>query len=231
MKKACRSAYRFSYTPEVTLETIRDLLGSRTAEPQRVCYITTSHSRIYVWVVDGELRLIPYSHSNNAWRELYRHEWNIAPVTKEILESEEVLVASLERAMARQFKDSVMGFYDDQPDRWTVMMSLHEGVTAADMRNLQFAVYDTMVSKDPDWDGGVEIHCKNGLIVVPYKLSVPESEDPSHKVLLAEYAMFVPDNLMTAVAVKMEAIRGRLEDIFSGFSFINIRNKIDGGIK
>ena len=231
MRKACRSVYRFSFLPEVTLETIRDLLGSKTAEPRRVCYITTSHSRIYMWVVDGELRLIPYAHSNNAWRELYRHEWNIAPINPNILDSEEALIAVLEKAMARQFKDSVMGFYDELPDRHAVLLSLKEGSTVASMKRLQFSVYETLVNKDPDWDGGVEIMCKDGSIVVPYKWTVRDSENHEHKLLLAEYAMFVPDNLIKAVAIKMESLRGKIERIFEGISIINIRNKIDGGIR
>lgn len=224
-----RCVYRFSFIPEVTLASIDVLLKDKRADPRRVCYITTSHSRIYVWVVGGELKLVPCTHYNNAWRELHRHEWNVPEIPKYVLDSEEALFAFLEKAMARQFRDSVMGFYDELPDSDIIVMSIKDGTTAADLLVFQFSVYETCVNEDPEWDGGVEILCKGGRLVVPYFLSVPGSEDPRHKNLIGKYAMFVPDNKIKAFFSKIHDFFARLGNIVSVSDYIALRNKIDGG--
>lgn len=192
-------AFAFAWCNGYEFDNIHDgSLAKVDALSVRVCYMTTQVYRIYLVFVESRFEYWPFQYRDSVWRKLNQHSWAVKDVSDADLESLSSLQQALSFQMILQFRDSVDGFYYEFPEPQVVLDSLGPQATVSTLDALRYTFHPAVVQDDEEWDGAVEVQCKSGVLLIPFK----ESED-GQRCLVRRYATYVPDSKAAHLAQRI----------------------------
>lgn len=212
----------FSWCPDWDLSALQGILSKRTDEVVRICFMTTQVYRIYLVSTPEGLCYWPYIYSNNAWRLLHRHLWKIRDVALDSLSSKEGVYKALEFQMVLQFRDSIEGYFTNLPTAEQITASLGDDPTLGLLDYYRYTYYGADVQEDDEWDGAVEVHCDGGSLLLPYF----EAED-GEKHIIAEYATYVPDGVVSNLVRKVTSIFDSAISAVQNVHWSNLRLRVE----
>lgn len=208
------NAFRFSWCTGYDFESIKNAKFNISTKFTRLCYLTTDTYRMYL-IYSRDLGYVwrPYLFSDNTWRVLDKHLWNIKDVSPDALSSEQSLREAIEFQMVLQWRNSLEGYYDTAPESSKILALLKTHPYMEALQEFRLTYCPADIQRDPEWSGAVEVFCTDGSIFIPFK-----EADSGEEKLLLKYATFVPDSIVDSIANK---ITGIIDSIISRFKNIH----------
>lgn len=222
-----RNAYDYYWQPGMNYEFLKKCLGVEHENVVRILTFSVQKERICL-IIDksGEPKFIPYTRSEGAWRQVPARDLKVEDVTSGMLESEESLMEAMQRQMLIQFRDSVCGYYYDQPTYREILQALITNPTKNGIEAQRYIYYEVENENDPDWDGVYEVVCDKGVVLIPYVTrELGEDIDPR---LLLEHGTFVADSGIAHFVDGLSEVFGRMFDIARNMHWSSIRQKLNG---
>lgn len=216
-------SFDFKWCSKYNFEYVRWLCQeSPDIQPCLLCYLTTESTRLYLKYDERHFSWAPYVLVNNSWRVLNRHQWKVCDVISDNLSTESELVRALELQHVRQWRDSITGYYSEFPDRRYILSALGESPHLETLEYLKITYYSADVQDDPEWDGAIQIHCRNGILLIPYSIDTEGS-----KMLIVHFATFVPDSAFTSFCTFVHRAIDAVESFFRNIHWSAIRTLLN----
>lgn len=223
------SRYKFGWCYGYNFNSISSIISDANVTRQRLCYLSTEIYRIYLMYskspVGNNFSWVPYQYRDHQWEVLPYRLRRTQPVKPEELLTESSLVKAMQFQMALQWRDSMEGYYYNQPSYEEVKRALSTYATTDTLEFLKLRYYEVSVEEDPEWEGAVQVLCAEGYILYPYRKSTAGSQ----RILLTQYATFVPESRVEDLARKGSDFLNKLESLFNNLNWSDIRFKLSGG--
>lgn len=217
--------YRFLWYKGVTIDTIHELQKDTEPRGRALVDVFTQTMKITLFYQgNGQFGFVPREYRNGSWNVLYPHETMVQPVTPDMLETQETVERALTQQMMTQFRRSMEGYYDDFPDSKTVLYTLAKDPWVHTLDSNRYLYYLAEIEDDPEWDGGYEVYCDAGKLLIPYKEIEEHGKDFR---LLIQHATFVPDKPMSHHTGKF---LGKAKDFIGSlfhFHWYDLRTAVD----
>lgn len=220
MSEICKPGrtYRICWARGVDINLIKELQSNLSQQSKALVEISTQTMKITLHFKSGVgFRFVPRRYVDGAWAELYPHETLVKSVTDEMLVSTESVESALVNQMMLQFRSSMEGYYDSRfPAVDQVLAAISSDPWTHILNDNYYVYYLSDIEEDPEWDGGYEVYCEGGKLLVPYMETSKTmlSGDPDY-MLLAQHATFVPDNPVGHYAGHwLDKVRDRLSSLF-----------------